>query len=137
MTPHARALATPAHRPLSLPRKKNGRPPRLRNVAVSRREACARGQLQRALRSTLYSEAASIVRPVGERSATHLVADAMMVVATSTCHAVTGGNNAPSCSAEEQTDARDTPGVSGPRCADEGAARGGTARAARVAHGLL
>ena len=34
MTPQARAFATPAHRPLRRPKKKNGRPPRLRSMAA-------------------------------------------------------------------------------------------------------
>lgn len=103
MTPQASAFATPAHSPLSLPKKKNGRPPRLRGVArrVVRR---ARGAScrERAQRRG-YSPAASGQRCALRRGLrAHLVADAMIDVATNTCHAVTGGSIAPSWSAEER-----------------------------------
>ena len=132
MTPQASAFATPAHRPLSLPKKKNGRPPRLRGVGMRVVSRARGGSCSACPQRRGYSIAASGVRRTGP--AAHLVAEAMTDVATSTCHAVTGGNSAPSWSAEERETRVALSGESGPRCEALGAAGRGAARAASAAH---
>ena len=99
MTPHASAFATPAHRRLILPKKKNGRPPRLHSVAV---RLVRRARRPRARMEQHYSAGGPVCRIRLAARTTHPVKDAMTDVATSTCHAVTGGSSEPSWSGEER-----------------------------------